>query len=135
MPYLVASLTALMRWRHVTVRMTMNETHSASARLMDVAVTNGRFTGGGMHIAPRASTNDGLLDVIITGDVGKLRALSLLPSLYSNGILERKGVTWRQCRRIVVDSYQDVPVAVDGELAGKLPATFEIMPAAIQILI
>ena len=134
-PYLIASLSALIRWRHVSVSMTMNEIHFVSARLMDVAVTNGRFTGGGMHIAPRASTNDGLLDVIVTGDLGKLRALSLLPSLYNNRILERKGVTWRQCRRIVVDSYQDVPVAVDGELVGKLPATFEIMPAAIQILI
>jgi len=135
MPYLVASLTALIRWRHVDVCVTLNELHSMSASVMDVAVTNGRFTGGGMHIAPRASMNDGLLDVVITGDVGKLRALSLLPFLYRNRILERKGVTWRQCRRTVLDSSQDVPVAADGELVGQLPATFDMMPGAIQILI
>ena len=79
--------------------------------------------------------NDGFLDVVVTGDVGKLRALSLLPSLYRNRILERKGVTWRQCRRIVLDSDQDVPVAIDGELVGQLPATFDVMPGAIQMLI
>jgi len=134
-PYLVASLTTLIRWRHVDVCMALNEIHSVSASVMDVAVTNGRFTGGGMHIAPRASMNDGFLDVVITDNVGKLRALSLLPSLYRNRILERKGVTWRQCRRIILDSDQDVPVAVDGELIGKLPATFDVMPAAIRMLI
>ncbi len=134
-PYLIASVSALVTWRHVDVRMTLNDVHRVTASVMDVAITNGRYTGGGMHISPRASMSDGLLDVVITGDVGKLRALSYLPSLYRNRILDRKGVTWRQCRRIVVEADQNVPVAADGEQIGSLPATFEVMPGAIRILV
>jgi len=134
-PYLLASLSTLMRWHHVQVCMTLNDAHSATATVMDVAVANGRFTGGGMHVAPRASMSDGLMDVVAVAGIGKLRVLGYLPSLYSNRILDRRGVTWRQCRRIQIESDLDVQVAADGEPIGMLPATFEIVPAALKMLV
>jgi len=134
-PYLMASLSALVRWHNVEVRITLDDSHTLTGPVMDVAVANGQFTGGGMHVAPRASMNDGRLDVVIVGNVGKCRALSYLPSLYGNRILDRSGVTWRQCRQVTVESDQEVFVALDGEQVGRLPATFDVLPGALRLLV
>ena len=52
----------------------------------DVIVAIGRWHGGGMHLAPDASHDDGLFDVILIGDVNKLDFLTTAPRLYSGEV-------------------------------------------------
>ena len=53
----------------------------------DVIVANGRCHGGGMKLAPDASQDDGLFDVVLIGDVDKLDFLTTAPKLYSGTYL------------------------------------------------
>jgi len=93
-----------------------------------IVVANGRYFGGGMHVAPQADLQDGLLDVIILGDLSALQFLYNLPSLYRGTYHGHDKVTVLRGRRIEVSSPDDrpVPVQIDGELDGHLPAVFEL---------
>ena len=64
----------------------------------DVIVANGRWHGGGMKLAPDASQDDGLFDVVLIGDVNKLDFLTTAPKLYSGKYLSHPKVDHRAQR-------------------------------------
>ena len=56
------------------------------------AVANGRYFGGGMHVAPEARPDDGLLDLVMIPALPKHELLMRLPSLYRGTHLAAPGV-------------------------------------------
>jgi diacylglycerol kinase (ATP) len=99
-----------------------------------VAVANGPSYGGGMRVAPRASLADGLLDVVVIADIGKLEFLRTFPKVFSGRHVEHPAVTVHRAARVELDADRTLAVYADGEPAGTLPATFEVRPAAITVL-
>jgi YegS/Rv2252/BmrU family lipid kinase len=99
-----------------------------------VAVANGPSYGGGMRIAPDASLADGLLEVVVIHDVGKLEFLRTFPKVFSGRHLEHPAVAVHRAARVELDADRTLAVYADGEPAGILPATFEVRPAAIAVL-
>ncbi len=99
-----------------------------------VAVANGPSYGGGMLVAPRASLADGLLEVVVIGDVGKLEFLRTFPKVFSGRHVEHPAVAVHRAARIELDADRPLAVYADGEPAGTLPATFEVRRAAITVL-
>jgi YegS/Rv2252/BmrU family lipid kinase len=99
-----------------------------------VAVANGPSYGGGMRVAPRASLADGLLDVVVIGDIGKLDFLRTFPKVFSGRHVEHPAVAVHRAARVELDADRTLAVYADGEPAGTLPATFEVRPSAITVL-
>ena len=99
-----------------------------------VAVANGPSYGGGMLVAPRASLADGLLEVVVIGDVGKLEFLRTFPKVFTGRHVEHPAVAVHRAARVELDADRPLAVYADGEPAGTLPATFEVRPAAITVL-
>ena len=99
-----------------------------------VAVANGPSYGGGMRVAPQASLGDGLLDVVVIADIGKLEFLRTFPKVFSGRHIEHPAVTVHRAARVELDADRTLAVYADGEAAGTLPATFEVRPAAITVL-
>ena len=99
-----------------------------------VAVANGPSYGGGMRVAPQASLADGLLDVVVIADIGKLDFLRTFPKVFSGRHVEHPAVTVHRAARVELDADRTLAVYADGEPAGTLPATFEVRPAAITVL-
>ena len=99
----------------------------------DVIVAIGRWHGGGMKLAPNASQDDGLFDVIFIGDVNKLDFLTTAPKLYNGKYLVAP--QGRPCpqRTVEIDAAEPLPVEVDGEPIGTTPARFEVVPTAIRV--
>lgn len=107
-------------------------------RLQTIAfcVANARYFGGGMLIAPDASLNDGLLDVVNIGDIGTLKIILNAHTLYRgthHDLQEVNGSIARKIKISVANSTLDVRIETDGELPGRLPATYEIVPNAIRV--
>ena len=99
-----------------------------------VVVANGRFFGGGMHIAPEASLDDGLFDVVIVAATGRAAALSGLPALYRGRHLSRREVELRKGRVVRVESLgEPLLFDVEGEQVGQTPATLTCLPGAIAL--
>ena len=98
------------------------------------AVCNGRYFGGGMNIAPMAEPDDGILDIVVLGDFGMWDLIKDMPRLYRGTHLELDEVTVLGGRRLRAASANEVRLEVDGEPVGRLPATFEAVPAALTVI-
>jgi diacylglycerol kinase (ATP) len=106
-----------------------------SGRALFVAVANATSYGSGVRIAPQAEMDDGLLDVVVVGDVGLLRLLEAMPIVLTTGDLRGfPEVTRHRCRRVSLRADRAARVHGDGEALGEAPAEFEILPKAIRVM-
>jgi len=119
-------------WKNteVTVRLDAEERRG---RMHDVIVANGRWHGGGMKLAPDASFDDGLFDVVLIGDVNKLDFLTTAPKLYSGGHIRHPKVDVLRSASVAVEASARLPIEVDGEPVGTTPARFEVVPAGLRV--
>ena len=102
-----------------------------------VAIANGRYFGGGMHIAPDAELDDGQFDVVAMGDVSKWDLLRHGRRIYNGTHLELDKVSHRRARTVRAEPVGSEPVRldVDGETPGILPATFRLLPGALRLVV
>jgi YegS/Rv2252/BmrU family lipid kinase len=106
-----------------------------SGRVLNVVVANGGYLGGGMHIVPQAELGDSLLDVAIVGDMGKLELLKELPKVYKGTHVNHPKFKMKKADNITIESPEPMLVYADGEMLGELPASFRVMPAALNIVV
>jgi diacylglycerol kinase family enzyme len=103
-------------------------------RVRTIAVANGAYLGGGMHMAPGARTDDGVLEVVTIKDIGRVKGIVSLPLLYRGTHGRLPEVEFGRARHLEIEADEPVGVEADGELAGTTPAVFEIVPAALQVI-
>ena len=80
-------------WRNVPFRVQVDDEPPLELVANNVICANGRAFGGGIRICPQAEPDDGLLDVLVWGDVGKLDLALNLPRLYRGTHLGHRKVT------------------------------------------
>lgn len=117
------------------VRVKIDDQAEKSLNTINFCVANARFFGGGMKIAPDAKLDDGFFDVINIGDIKTAKILLNAYKLYNGSHLALEEVKSMRARRIEVSSAinQSIFIETDGELPGKLPAVYEIVPQALKI--
>jgi diacylglycerol kinase (ATP) len=120
-------------WKNTAVTVHFDGHTVRTGPMHDVIVAIGRWHGGGMHLAPDASHDDGLFDVVLIGDVNKLDFLTTAPRLYSGKYLSHPKVDHLRGATIEIDTAEPLPVEVDGEPIGTTPAQFEVVPAALRV--
>src|SRR5712692_9638147 len=89
--YLRAALTSLRDYRPVEMAVSLDGADAWAGPAASVVVCNGASFGGGMRIAPSARPDDGLLDVVWLGVVGRLELARWLPTVYWGGHLPIPG--------------------------------------------
>ena len=99
-------------------------------------VANGQYVGGSFRCAPKAKTDDGLIDVCLVKPISRLRFVKILTP-YTNGEhLDREDmkdiVVYRQCKKVEVDAPEGFAYSLDGEIIYESHFTVEIVPAALQ---
>jgi diacylglycerol kinase family enzyme len=131
--FTIAAALTLMRWRNRRLRAVIDgEERELVAQ--QVVVANCRYYGGGMEIAPPALPDDGLLDLVVVGDVGRLESMRLMGGVRKGAHLRHPKIEHRLVRRVEVSCPQPVGVDADGERPGSLPAVFEVVPATLEVL-
>ncbi len=116
------------------IRILVDEDFDREVLCWNVAVANGRYHGGGMHVAPDARLDDGLFQVTIVGDLSLPGVFRRLPYLYNGRIYEIPEVTALAGRRIEAASDREVLLDVDGEQPGRLPLIVEVVPRALRFI-
>ncbi len=100
-----------------------------------VAVANGRTIGGGAPLAPDASPDDGLVDVVVATSTGPLARLGFAVALRDGEHVERDDVLVVRGRTVTVTG-DPFPLNADGELDGPVSArTWTVRPAAWSLLV
>lgn len=133
--FFVGTLRGMVRYRNVPMRVRVDgrDLHEGPTAL--VAVANGRFFGGGMMVAPAAALDDGLLDVVVIGDLSKVQFLGLSRYIYSGGHVGRPGIVTGRGREVMVTAGGEALIDLDGEQVGCLPMTARVLAGAIRVLV
>jgi YegS/Rv2252/BmrU family lipid kinase len=131
LPYVWAVLQTLWHYNSPRMRISLDE-RELDQPVFLVAVGIGACYGGGMRIVPDAVIDDGLFDVCVVGEVGRLEVLRLVPRMYSGGHRGHPAVQFFRCREVHAESTAPVRCQADGERAGDLPASFKIHAGGLQ---
>ena len=118
------------------VRVKIDDDEEQALTTVNFCVANARYFGGGMMIAPEAKIADGFLDVINIGDINTAKIILKAYTLYRGTHLDLPEVGDRLAKRISArpfDPGEVVHIEVDGELLGKLPAEYELVPNALRV--
>lgn len=99
-----------------------------------VVVANSGYYGSGMHVAPAASVDDGVLDVVVIQAASKLRLIRSMPKLYDGTHVELDEVVVLRGREVSVSASGGVLAYGDGERLGPLPMNAAVRPSALQVL-
>ena len=89
-----------------------------------------------MKICPEGCLDDGLLELVVLGDFGRMELAAKFSHVYAGTHLSLKKIIHARARSIYVAPVEvsaDIPIELDGETPGKLPATFEVVPAALRL--
>jgi len=104
-------------------------------RCLVLAVGNGRYYGGGMMMCPAADPGDGLFDVCVGGNLGKLETIRLLTLVFSGRHVGQPGITIYRAKRVVVDSPAPLSIHADGEPVGRVPAEFTLASGRLRLVV
>ncbi|MFC1908521.1 diacylglycerol/lipid kinase family protein [Chloroflexota bacterium] len=132
--YLAGLLTTLIFFKNKEISLVVDG-EVLDEKICTVVMNNGRYGGGGMLTAPEADLCDGLLDVLIIGDLSKADFLWSLPRIYKGTHLTHPKVTMKKAKEIEIRSVLPLPLQADGELIGEVPARFRILPMVLNIAV
>lgn len=105
-------------------------------RAFVIAIANSGQYGNNARIAPLASLQDGLLDVVIVNDTHLLDAAFLLARLFHGTIHEAKGVTTLRTAEVTIRRSGEGAAHLDGEPV-TLPAELHVrvVPRSLRLLV
>jgi len=134
--FVLASLRALAGWHDQRVRASFDGGPAEDLSVTSMAIANGKYFGGGMMVAPEALLDDGKFHVTIWSGYGLTDFVFKSGSMYDGSHVNLKGTRTRTARTVRVDpaGSESVDIEVDGERVGRLPATFTILPGALQLV-
>ena len=125
---------ALLRHRPSRIRYSIDDGPFTEEEINLVVVGNGPYAGGGMKIAPSASMEDGLLDIVTMRGASRGQMLfRLLPSVYRGRHLGHPAVGYVQAHQIRIESDAPLSVQIDGEIEGTTPVSIDVFPRALPV--
>lgn len=136
--FAVSTLQEVIDLEPATVRVRFDDGEESNLQTIAFCVANARYFGGGMMIAPDAKIDDGLFDVVNIGDLGTAKIMANAISLYRGTHTAMPEVKSKKASRVEIspaDPNEEILIETDGELPGKLPALYEIIPNAIRVRI
>jgi YegS/Rv2252/BmrU family lipid kinase len=131
--YYVGALRAMLTWRPVDYQITLDD-EVLDTRGYTVVAANSGFYGFGRRIAPDALLDDGLLDVVIIGDVPRPQFFAVMNELKNGSHVRRPQVEVRRGREVRIEAAAPVPYGADGEVDGSLPVTARVLPGALLVV-
>lgn len=133
--YLLGIFATLLSYRNRDVSLRIDG-ELLDKRICTVVMNNGRYGGGSMFTAPHAELADGLLDVMIVGDLSKPDLLWSIPRIYKGTHLTHPKVTMKKASVIEAETASgNIQLQADGELLGGLPARFSVLPSMLNVII
>ena len=131
--YPVAAVWAIATHRSTGYRLVIDGV-SQSVKAHTVIVANSGYYGAGMHVAPDAEIDDGMLSIVIFASAGRLRLLKALRMIYSGSHLQLPEVTVQTARAVAMDSVGPVDAYADGDRIGPLPVGMLVRPGGLNVI-
>jgi YegS/Rv2252/BmrU family lipid kinase len=131
--YLAGLARGLLTFRPVPVTLRADG-KTLSGPVFDVFICIGHYCGGGMMVAPLAKVDDGIFDITLIQELSRWEVLKSLRRLFDGTLLAHPKVLALRSTEASVESPASLPVEADGELIGRTPVRFTILPRALRVL-
>lgn len=112
------------------------DTFTYDGNVMDFVISNGKYFGNGLGIAPDASLDDGVASVTILGDISIVDYLKQLSKARKCKKITHPEIHYHTAREIILESKSGkTPFEIDGEFVGYTPVKVTLVPAALRVLV
>ena len=115
-----------------------NRAHFCETFFLKLRVANGQYFGAGMWVCPEAAIDDARFDLLEVAGMSRRTLVATLAKVFGGKHLRVHGVSHGHGQTIRFDpvwAQARVPIEIDGEQVGRLPASFELRSAALRLRI
>ncbi len=133
--YIISTVVEVARLRCRRFNISVDSGSEDTQPLAFVSFNNSRFTGGKMMMAPHADPQDGKLDYVRAGQLGRLDLLLTFPRIFSGTHIEHPLISTRKVDRLDFDLDAEVDVMVDGEVLSVVPRRLDVLPGVVRIMV
>jgi YegS/Rv2252/BmrU family lipid kinase len=131
--FLVGSLVSIATYRPRQMRVHING-ETREGRHLVVLAANGTHFGSGMHVAPDAKLDDGLLDIVVGGDLSRWGSLVALGKLYRGTHVDGVSILAFRAPALEIELDAPLPMEADGETSRVTALTMRVRPRALTVL-
>jgi diacylglycerol kinase (ATP) len=103
--------------------------------IWNIIVANGRTNAGRLELAPYASLEDGLMDVILIRDGTVLDLASLASEFLLSNYLQSEQVLFRRAKSLLLKSNPPIYFSLDGETVDEPLTRFKVHPRALEVVV
>ncbi len=131
--FFIATYKAINHLRSTPARITLDDT-TLNVNCTSVLIQNTPFCGGGLLMAPAARMDDGLFDVVVVNNIGKVDLMLNFPKIYSGRHLRHPKFSLYRSRSVRIDTPIKLSKMFDGDIYGHTPVNAKVLRAAITII-
>jgi diacylglycerol kinase (ATP) len=128
------ALTLIHQETRPKVFLTLDGESKIEVETMLVMVSNTPIFGKNFKVAPNASLQDGLLDISVYPDFGKIELLRYYTAIMNGGYSGDGKVQQYQARKLKVKASPKLQVMADGVALGKGTVTIKALPNALRVI-
>ncbi len=134
--FLLASLAALSSFKRMRLKIWVDGELVGSGLMTIVGALNGQYFGGGMHAAPMAVVDDGIMEFLYVKDTGFFKFVGkVLAKVYTGEHLAYHKVHLRTGRQLKVQGDKVFLAEVDGEVERASTIHLDVLPKSVSILV
>ncbi|MCD0448565.1 diacylglycerol kinase family lipid kinase [Actinocorallia sp. API 0066] len=131
--YTWGAVKAVAAWRSTTYTVVLDGTPH-EYRAYAVVAANSGYYGYNRHVAPSASVEDGLLDIVVIKESSRPLLARILLELESGTHVTRPQVEVLRAKEVHLSATRPLRYGSDGELPGHLPITVRALPGALNLI-
>jgi YegS/Rv2252/BmrU family lipid kinase len=132
--YFYAGLRALIAWKPAHFTVTIDgEPHEVDG--FNVLVANSKAYGGGMYPVPQAELDDGMLDVMLTADMPKLRGARCMQKTFKGEHVDEPEFSFFRGKVVEIAADRPFTVYADGDPLAELPATVTVAKQTLRVIV
>lgn len=133
--YLLSAIRALRTFQPLEVRISFQGSiqKTIEARTLVAGVLNTPSYGAGLRLAPGASLDDGMLDLVILADLKWTEIVRILPALAVTGEIHTQKIQRYSIQRARIETDRPCIFQADGEMIGQAPVEIRVVPGAVKV--
>ena len=135
LPRVIGGFASLAGYENKRITVRVEDENEDTYDCAMLVIANGAYFGGGMQIAPDARPNDGLLDMVIFGDMSKFELLKTWPLTYRGRHVGHDRVRILKIKKVTIQCAEKILVEADGELLGEGPVSFSVVPSVLTVVV
>lgn len=132
--YIAGVLSTLMSYKALPLTLEIDGT-KVEKKVMLCAVANARTYGGGMKVSPHSEIDDGLLEVVLVGEVGRIEFLKTFPKVFSGSHLAHPAISTHQGKTMKIISETELAIGLDGDIIHRKEVEITIDHLSVSLVV